>query len=270
MNIPYELVSMAMVLKDYVEDLPYKNDEHERLVDFVDYLRHSDGDEQEVQDLFDAGYDPTDLITNYDEDYFIHAVAAALAIEEYVNNDGSIQELLVDYLTSVGHKPYNPNEGIDEILLANTKITASEEFDVGEENTFTFNSPEEIYAVLDSRTQDLYCIDDDIYLFNYNEAGAIAYYVLYEYELYDIAEEAYECGVGYIGGMLGPGGSIIDVQLKAPDGRLIDYDDPEFNEYWNDTPGYELDYTEIYNFLQGFVGKKFINANVNDLVNIEE
>ena len=173
MEIPYELVSMAMILRDYVTYLPYINNEHERLVEFSDFLLNSDADEQEIADLIDAGYDPSDLLKKYDESYFVQVISAYMAMEEYLENDGDAQEMLVDYLKVVGYKPYNPKEGLDDIILFNTKIKASKEFEVGTGDTFTFtfNSPEEIYEMIDGGI-DLYCIDEEVYMFKYNELSS--------------------------------------------------------------------------------------------------
>lgn len=110
-------------------------------------------------------------------------------------------------------------------------------------NTVTFNSAEEIYDVLHS-DQDLYCIDDEIYMFRYSEKGSIAYYHLTMKRLMALAQEA----DGYIGSILGPGGYIVDI------------DEDLYNE-----PGDEY-LSEIYDFLDGFVGKEFIYANVDDLI----
>lgn len=127
-------------------------------------------------------------------------------------------------------------------------------------NTVTFNSAEEIYDVIHSG-QDLYCIDDEIYLFDYNAVGAIAYYYLDMEELMELAQQA----DGYIASALGPGGYIIDMNLISPDGEIIEYGDSDFDLNYN-KPGYELDPSDIYDFLERFVGKEFIYANVDDLV----
>ena len=129
-----------------------------------------------------------------------------------------------------------------------------------------YNSADEIYDTIRSG-KDLYDTDRGIYLFEYNEAGAIAYYYLDEDELKQLAEE-----VGpddYIGAALGPGGYIIDVALKAPDGEIIGYDDQAFWEYY-DKPEYILDCTDILDFLEPMVGDEIIDAMPSDLVDFGE
>ena len=127
-----------------------------------------------------------------------------------------------------------------------------------------FNSANDIYEMLDSDI-DLYCVDDGVYMFKYNEAGSIAYYNMSEDELYRLAQDAYAHGSGYIGGELGVGGHIIDVQAIFPNGDLVDYDDPDFDECYED-PKCAIDISDICAFLHRFVGKEIIPANVDDLV----
>lgn len=114
--------------------------------------------------------------------------------------------------------------------------------------TFTFSTSKRIYDYLTSG-KDLYCVDDEIYMFDYSYVGSIAYYYLSYEELMDLANEVSEYGE-YIGSALGPGGYIVD-----PDGR---------DEYNDDID--KLDYEPIYDFLDQFVGKKFISADTDDLV----
>ena len=121
--------------------------------------------------------------------------------------------------------------------------------------TFTFDNADAIYAELDSDT-DLYCVDEGIYFFKYNEAGSIAYYYLSPKELIKAAKAA----DGYIGSALGPGGSIIDVCVVNPKGEIIEYDDPEFDDYYNN-PKCDIDVTDICDFLSRFVGMRFIYAD---------
>ena len=117
-----------------------------------------------------------------------------------------------------------------------------------------FNSATEIYDTIHNGT-DLYDVTKGIYLFDYNWVGAIAYYYLSNDELLELAEE-----VGpdnYVSSGLGPGGYVIDVNLVAPDDTIIYYDDPEFDDYY-DAEDYELDYSEILDFLSKLVGDEFI------------
>lgn len=117
-------------------------------------------------------------------------------------------------------------------------------------NTVSFNSAEEIYDVLVGQDQDLYCIDDEIYMFHYGQSGSIAYYYLDMEELMELVAQADEVGEGYIGGLLGPGGYIVDTDNYE--------DDPNIE--------YDESITEILEFLADFVGKEFLYANVDDLI----
>lgn len=275
MDIPYELVGMAMVLRDLHENIPYVNDEHERLVDFANFLRNinfEDEDEfiTEIDTLVDTGFDPTEIITQYAPDYFINAISAAFAVEDYLDNGGDISQVVTDYLKAFGYKETDHNAGLPDILLANSqlsntdkrKIVADTEIDLGDFNTVTFNSVEELYNEI-ADGQDLYCPETGTYMFVYNEAGAVCFYTISELDFYDLVEEAFEVGENYIGGLLGPGGSIVDVNLRTPDGEIIEYGDPEFEEF-EYKEGYEIDYTNVYKALKPFVGVGMILANVRD------
>ena len=46
------------------------------------------------------------------------------------------------------------------------------------------------------------------------------------------------------------------MQLITPTGEVIEYDDSEFWEYY-DEPGYELDYSEILEFLEPLVADEW-------------
>ena len=142
----------------------------------------------------------------------------------------------MDYQNDVLRAGINKMKSIRSSTMNNINGTSGK-------NTITFNSAEEIYDVLHS-DQDLYCIDDEIYMFRYSEQGSIVYYYLTMKQLMELAQEA----DGYIGSVLGPGGYIVDIDESL-------YDDPG-DEYL----------AEIYDFLDGFVGKEFIYANVDDLI----
>ena len=112
-------------------------------------------------------------------------------------------------------------------------------------NTVSFRSAEDIYDVLVGQHQDLYCTEDETYMFEYNAIGAIAYYRIDMGERMSLASQAKESGEDYISALLGPGGYIIDVD----EGKS------------------EVESTEdIMEFLDQFVGKEFLYANVKDLV----
>ena len=129
-----------------------------------------------------------------------------------------------------------------------------------------FNSAQEIYDYIHAGN-DLYDVDEEIYLFDYNWVGAIAYYYLSEEALIERAKLAGPND--YIAGTLGPGGYILDVNLIDPDGDFVEYDSPLFEEFYDDERS-TLDYSDILDFLSGLVGDEFIDAMPSDLVDFEE
>lgn len=115
-------------------------------------------------------------------------------------------------------------------------VNASSEFNgTSGKNTVTFNSVEELYRVLTDDVQDLYCLDDELYLYGYKEIGCIDYQYLDMRELMQLASEAQGMGVEYISALL-------------------------------DSEGCQLDADNCWDFLDGLVGKEFLYANVADLV----
>lgn len=178
----------------------------------------------------------------------------------------------LDMLDKAGIKYELISKDIDASLNVPTKPVKSSKRVVGKYvksnsedpkmETFKFDSAEEIYEKLDSDI-DLYCVDEEVYMFKYNEIGAIAYYYLTMNQLINAAKEA----DGYIGSALGPGGSILDVDVKLPDGEVIEYGEPGFDEAYDD-PNSELDITYILDFLNRFVGKEFIYADVDELASL--
>lgn len=132
-----------------------------------------------------------------------------------------------------------------------------------------FNSAEEIYNEIEGGS-DLYFEDSGVYMFLYAERGSIAYYYINKDYLIELAKEAGPNN--YIGGVLGPGGSIIDPDIILPDGEIIEYDTPEYWEYEDGDAGDDWSYemSPIYDFLKRFVGEECIYAMPSDLVDFGE
>lgn len=125
-----------------------------------------------------------------------------------------------------------------------------------------FNSAQEIFDEIDSGL-DLYFTESEIYVFTYAERGSIAYYYIDMDELLRLANEV----DGYIGEALGPGGYVLDPDIKLADGKIVEYGTPEFNKLDGTSgPGWEYDYTPILDFLERFVGEDCISAMPSDLL----
>lgn len=127
-----------------------------------------------------------------------------------------------------------------------------------------FNSAEEIYDTINSGT-DLYFLDSGIYVFDYAARGSIAYYYLGMDELLELAQEVYP---DYVAGALGPGGYIVDPDIRLDDGEIIEYGNPYYGDYDRDGTviGGDYDFTPIYDFLERFVGEECISAMPEDLL----
>ena len=133
-----------------------------------------------------------------------------------------------------------------------------------------YNSVEELYKVIEGGI-DVYFEESGIYVFIYAERGSIAYYYLDKDELVSLAEEAGPDD--YIGGMLGPGGYIVDPNIKLANGTIVEYGTDEFSELENQYPpkeDWEYDYTPIYEFLEQYINEECIDAMPSDLVDFEE
>lgn len=113
MKIPYQLVSMAAILRDYADMSKwYKDDTHEKLVDIAD-------------SLYNAGIRPEDFLPEYKELYdqygekFWGLVRKDMsAIDSQLTTDDKVQELADDYVdrfkninasTKVTAADYNPH-----------------------------------------------------------------------------------------------------------------------------------------------------------------
>ena len=75
--------------------------------------------------------------------------------------------------------------------------------------TIKFSSGKEMYDMIVSGT-DLYNENEEIYVFAYNDAGALCYYYLNRDEATKISRQANESN-DYWGAFLGFGGNILDV-----------------------------------------------------------
>ena len=108
MKIPYTLVSMAAILRDYTDMSEwYKNDLHEKLTDIAD-------------SLYNVGITPDEFKTEYKElydqygkAYFDKVLDDMYALDGQLTSDDKIQELFDDYADRL--------DGVK----ASTKVTAS-------------------------------------------------------------------------------------------------------------------------------------------------
>jgi len=124
--------------------------------------------------------------------------------------------------------------------------------------TVKFKSAEDIYDRIHSGV-DLYDLTAGIYLFDYNDAGAIASYDISKTDMIDLIRKADEIG-DFVSGLLGPGGSIIDMKLKSPDGDVIEHDDDEWDEAFCNS-NYSRDPSDIYDYLKPLVEHNFVELS---------
>ena len=112
MKIPYQLVSMAVILRDYVDEevLKYQNKEHELLTDIADGIYNVYTDPESMKDEY------RDLYHKYGEDYFNLVIDDAHAIDSQCTSDDKVYELAEDYFDRLG-----------ENINASTKVTATED-----------------------------------------------------------------------------------------------------------------------------------------------
>ena len=108
MKIPYTLVSMAAILRDYVDmSDAYKNTEHKRLVDIADSLYNVGMDPDEFLPAY------KELYSQYGKPYFDQVLDDMYALDSQLTSDAKVQELIDDY-----------NDRLNNIT-ASTKVTAS-------------------------------------------------------------------------------------------------------------------------------------------------
>lgn len=116
-------------------------------------------------------------------------------------------------------------------------------------DVMTFDSPEALYEAL--QRDDLYDLDNETYMFMYNDAGAYAYYSLDPESMVELAKDAREDNE-YLGAFLGPGGYIVDVEGYDDDSWL----DMDYDEYIQ----------PVLEELEGYVGDKFIKADAESIL----
>ena len=120
--------------------------------------------------------------------------------------------------------------------------------------TLTFSTVEDLYEAL--REHDLYNLDNETYMFLYNDAGAYAYYSLEPETMVELAHEAYieesPEDSEYLGAYLGPGGYIVDVEGYDDDS----WEDMEYDEYIK----------PVLNSLSGDLGDRFIYADAESIL----
>ena len=114
MKIPYTLVSMAAILRDYY-DPNYLNDEHYKLTSIADYLYNSadgafsDHPEDNLLPEFKVLFD------KYGADYFQKVLDDMYALDGQLTSDDKVQELFDDYVDRL--------DGVK----ASTKVTATKD-----------------------------------------------------------------------------------------------------------------------------------------------
>lgn len=92
MKIPYTLVSMAAILRDYVDmSDAYKNTEHKRLVDIADSLYNVGMDSDEFLPAY------KELYSQYGKPYFDQVLDDMYALDSQLTSDAKVQELIEDY-----------------------------------------------------------------------------------------------------------------------------------------------------------------------------
>ncbi len=114
MKIPYTLVSMAAILRDYFA-LPitdYVNSEHVTLTDIADYFYNVDGD----PDLLKP--DAKTLYDKYGADYFDKVITDMEALDSQVYDASKEDELYDDYM-----------DRLHNGVTASTKVTAATNYD---------------------------------------------------------------------------------------------------------------------------------------------
>lgn len=93
MKIPYQLVSMITILRDYLpyEYQEYRDDEHEKLSDIADSLYADTA----TPDQFKREYQT--LYKKYGPDYFAKVLEDMSAIDSQLTTDEKVDELYADY-----------------------------------------------------------------------------------------------------------------------------------------------------------------------------
>ena len=93
-NIPYQAVSMAVILRDYTSELQYINDEHKRLVDIADTLWNASIPVEEWNDNPDFNYKA--LYKRYGVNYWQKVMKDISAIDNQIDAY-NVKDLKLDY-----------------------------------------------------------------------------------------------------------------------------------------------------------------------------
>lgn len=100
-----------------------------------------------------------------------------------------------------------------------------------------FNSGKEMYDYLQN-SGDLYCQEEEIYVFMYNEAGALCYYYVSKDEAKALSLQSKEMD-DYWGAFLGTGGCILDEEeLEYSIQPSFDFCNEQFDKDWVSTSEY--------------------------------
>lgn len=110
--IPYTLVSMAAILRDWydLEETDYVNVEHEYLTSIADYLYNVGDSPEKLLPEYKKVYD------DYGPDYFAKVIKYMESLDSQVTDDRKAKELLDNYVNKA-------NAGV----YATTKVTATED-----------------------------------------------------------------------------------------------------------------------------------------------
>ena len=111
MKIPYQLVSMAAMLRDYIDqdDQVYLDREHEKLTDIADSLYADVVTPDQFKDEYQV------LYKQYGPDYFAKVLEDMEAIDSQLTTDDKVNELWDDY-----------SDRLNGGVIASTKIKASD------------------------------------------------------------------------------------------------------------------------------------------------
>ena len=116
MKIPYQLVSTAAILKDYME-VPYINSEHEDLANIAEYLYNADDN---ILSLDTPEFEG--VVADYGMDYFIDVINDMLLIDSSLQSREQLIDLIDEYLNEIDIKSYDPNYGLPDTILADTEF----------------------------------------------------------------------------------------------------------------------------------------------------
>lgn len=110
MKIPYQLVSMAAMLRDYIDqdDQVYLNREHEKLTDIADSLYADVVTPDQFKDEYQT------LYKQYGPDYFAKVLEDMEAIDGQLTTDDKVDELWYDY-----------SDRLNSGVTASTQVRAS-------------------------------------------------------------------------------------------------------------------------------------------------